>query len=72
MAPNAFPAEHWRRLRTTNPIKSSFATIRLRTKLTKGGHELVTELLDGAVFKDGERVTDEDNNTNSIDEKVAV
>lgn len=32
----AFPAEHWRHLRTTNPIESSFATIRLRTKVTKG------------------------------------
>ena len=32
----AFPAEHWRHLRTTNPIESSFATVRLRTKVTKG------------------------------------
>ncbi len=32
----AFPAEHWRHLRTTNPIESSFATIRLPTKVTKG------------------------------------
>jgi transposase-like protein len=31
-----FPAEHWRHLRTTNPIESSFATLRLRTKVTKG------------------------------------
>jgi putative transposase len=31
-----YPAEHWRHLRTTNPIESSFATIRLRTKVTKG------------------------------------
>jgi putative transposase len=31
-----FPAEHWRRLRTTNPIESTFATIRLRHKRTKG------------------------------------
>ena len=31
-----FPAEHWRHLRTTNPIESSFATVRLRTKVTKG------------------------------------
>jgi transposase-like protein len=32
----AFPAEHWRHLRTTNPIESSFATVKLRTKVTKG------------------------------------
>lgn len=31
-----FPAEHWIHLRTTNPIESSFATVRLRTKKTKG------------------------------------
>jgi len=31
-----FPAEHWRHLRTTNPIESSFATVKLRTKVTKG------------------------------------
>ena len=35
-----FPAEHWIHLRTTNPIESTFATVRLRTKVTKGaGHE---------------------------------
>lgn len=31
-----FPAEHWRHLRTTNPIESSFATVKLRTRITKG------------------------------------
>ena len=31
-----FPAEHWRHLRTTNPIESSFAAVKLRTKVTKG------------------------------------
>jgi putative transposase len=31
-----FPAEHWVHLRTTNPIESSFSTVRLRTKVTKG------------------------------------
>jgi len=31
-----FPAEHWMHLRTTNPIESTFATVRLRTKRTKG------------------------------------
>jgi len=31
-----FPAEHWKHLRTTNPIESVFATVRLRHKRTKG------------------------------------
>ena len=31
-----FPAEHWRHLRTTNPIESTLATIRLRHRRTKG------------------------------------
>ena len=31
-----FPAEHWRHLRTTNPIESTFATVKARTKKTKG------------------------------------
>ena len=31
-----FPAVHWRHIRTTNPIESTFATVRLRTKRTKG------------------------------------
>jgi putative transposase len=31
-----FPAEHWQHLRTTNPIESTFATVRLRTHKTKG------------------------------------
>ena len=31
-----YPAEHWVHLRTTNPIESTFATVRLRTKVTKG------------------------------------
>ena len=31
-----FPAEHWVHLRTTNPIESTFATVRLRTTSTKG------------------------------------
>jgi putative transposase len=31
-----FPAEHWVHLRTTNTIESTFATVRLRTKRTKG------------------------------------
>jgi len=31
-----FPADHWVHLRTTNPIESTFATVRLRTRRTKG------------------------------------
>jgi transposase-like protein len=31
-----FPSEHWKHLRTTNPIESTFATIRLRHRRTKG------------------------------------
>ena len=30
------PAEHWKHVRTTNPIESTFATVRLRTAKTKG------------------------------------
>jgi len=32
----SFPGVHWKHLRTTNPIESAFATVRLRTKSTKG------------------------------------
>ncbi len=31
-----FPAEHWKHVRSTNPIESTFATVRLRTTKTKG------------------------------------
>ncbi|MFC4507758.1 MULTISPECIES: IS256 family transposase [Streptomyces] len=31
-----FPAEHWVHLRTTNPIESTFSTVKLRTKVTRG------------------------------------
>jgi putative transposase len=81
-----FPAEHWQHLRTTNPIESAFATVRLRTRVTKGagsktaalsmaykllataqerwrrvnGHELVADVLDGVRFKDGIRVTNDE------------
>lgn len=38
-----FPAEHWIHIRTTNPIESTFATVRLRTAKTKGcGTRLAT------------------------------
>ena len=91
-----FPAEHWRHLRTSNAIESSFATVKLRTRVTKGagsktaalamayklldaaqerwrrfnGHELVADVLAGATFKDGIRVTDD--NTTTTDERVAA
>jgi putative transposase len=31
-----YPAEHWIHLRTTNPIESTFSTVRLRTRVTRG------------------------------------
>jgi len=31
-----FPAEHWRHIRTTNPIESTFITVRHRTQQAKG------------------------------------
>jgi putative transposase len=91
-----FPAEHWRHLRTTNPIESSFATVKLRTRVTKGagskaaalamaykllataqerwrrfnGHELIADVLNGATFKDGVKVTEDE--TTTQDERVAA
>jgi transposase-like protein len=91
-----FPAEHWRHLRTSNVIESSFATVKLRTRVTKGagskkaalamayklldaaqerwrrfnGPQLVADVLADATFKDGIRVTDDDNET--TDERVAA
>ncbi len=49
-----YPAEHWIHLRTTNPIESTVATVRLRTKVTKGpgsraaGIVMVYKLIDAA------------------------
>jgi transposase-like protein len=49
-----FPAEHWIHLRTTNPIESTFATVRLRTKVTRGagsraaGLAMVFKLIESA------------------------
>jgi len=45
----AFPAEHWGHIRTTNPIESTFATVRLRTDKTRGCLSRVTML--AMVFK---------------------
>ncbi len=94
----AFPAEHWRHLRTTNPIESSFATVKLRTRVTKGagskqaalamayklldaaqerwrrfnGHELVADVLDDVKFKDAIRVTDDNHDNDTTEEKAAA
>ncbi|MEN8185299.1 MAG: IS256 family transposase [Myxococcota bacterium] len=49
-----FPAEHWKHIRTTNVIESTFATVRLRQRVTKGagsrtkGLMMVYKLLDMA------------------------
>jgi transposase-like protein len=49
-----FPVEHWIHLRTTNPIESTFSTVRLRTKVTRGagsrtaGMAMAYKLLDAA------------------------
>ena len=37
-----FPAEHWRHIRTTNPIESTFATVRLRTAKVRGCFSALT------------------------------
>ena len=39
-----YPAEHWRHIRTTNPIESTFATIRLRHRKTKGSGSRIASL----------------------------
>src|SRR4029453_18276287 len=49
-----FPADHWIHLRTTNAIESTFATVKLRTRKTKGsgsrtaGLAMAYKLLDAA------------------------
>ncbi len=49
-----FPAAHWQHLRTTNPIESTFATVKARTRVTKGagsrrrGLVMAYKLLDAA------------------------
>jgi transposase-like protein len=48
----AFPAEHWLHLRTSNPIESTFATIRLRHRRTKGSGTRRTSL--AMMFKLGQ------------------
>lgn len=62
-----YPAEHWVHLRATNPIESTFAAVRHRTKVTKGpgsrsaGLAMAFKLIEsaqdrwraGAIFCDG-------------------
>ena len=51
-----FPAEHWRHIRTTNPIESSFATVRHRHRQTKGcGSRLATLTMVFKLAKEAER-----------------
>ena len=40
-----YPAMHWQHIRTTNPIESSFATVKLRTKVTKGAGSKQTAIV---------------------------
>ena len=77
-----FPGKHWRHIRTSNPIESTFATVRLRHDKTKGngskkaclamvyklaqtaqrgwrklnGHELISDVIQGVKFVDGDRI----------------
>ena len=52
-----FPAEHWQHLRTSNPIESTFSTVRLRTRVTKGpgskaaGLAMAFKLLEAAQYR---------------------
>ena len=49
-------AKHWRSLRTTNPIESAFATVKLRTKTTKGsGSAKIAATLAFQLLKESEK-----------------
>ncbi len=51
----SFPAMHWQHIRTTNAIESSFATVRLRTNVTKGaGCKRAAETMTFKLLKDAE------------------
>jgi transposase-like protein len=80
-----YPAEHWQHIRTTNPIESTFAIVRHRSRQTKGcgsrmatltmvyklgtmaqkgwrrlkGFALLSKLVAGVKFKDGEEMIKE-------------
>ncbi len=90
-----FPAEHWIHIRTTNPIESTFATVRHRSSRTRNcvsrdtflglafklmeeaekswhkiyGADKIPALLQGAVFKNGDAVKD---NQPLADQKLAA
>lgn len=50
-----FPGAHWLHLRTTNPIESSFATVKLRTRVTKGaGSKNTAEVMGFKLLKECE------------------
>jgi len=51
----SFPAEHWQHIRTTNPIESSFSTVKLRTKSMRGaGSRVVAESMAFKLLIDAE------------------
>jgi transposase-like protein len=51
-----FPAQTWKHLRTTNPIESAFATVAIRTKVTKGaGSKEAAEAMAFKLLKEAEK-----------------
>jgi transposase-like protein len=51
-----FPAKHWQHIRTTNAIESTFATVRLRTNVTKGaGSKTAAETMTFKLLEDAQR-----------------
>ena len=51
-----FPAVHWQHIRTTNPIESTFATVKLRTRRTKGcGSRMATLTMVFKLAKEAEK-----------------
>ena len=49
-------AEHWQHIRTTNPIESMFATVKLRSKTTKGaGSPRQAEVMAFKLMKEAEK-----------------
>jgi transposase-like protein len=87
-----FPKDHWKHLRTTNPVESPFAAVRLRTAAGKrykkvanataliwrvllvaeksfrrlDHPELLAEVAEGAIYKDGVRVRHEEDETAEV------
>ena len=52
----SFPAEHWQHIRTSNPIESAFATVKLRTSSTKGaGSKEMAEVMAFKLLKEAEK-----------------